>query len=61
MFKSIQFKTDWGMFPEKEEREQILKVQREITESYERHANPDYFRKDLGWYIAQSIKEQNSK
>lgn len=56
-FKSIQFKTDWSMFPDKVEREQILKIQREITKSYERHANPDYFRKDLGWYIAQSIKE----
>ncbi len=58
-FKTLKFTTDWKMFTVKEKLE-ILAVQADITRSYERHANPDYFKKDLGWYIAQGIKESRN-
>ncbi len=56
MFKTIQFKTDWGMFPDPEERSRILDAKIEIRRSYERWANPEYYRKTMAHYIAEGFK-----
>lgn len=53
-FKTLSFKTDWGMFS-LEERLKIVTAQAEITRSYERWANPDYYRKSVWSYIADGL------
>ena len=59
-FHTVQFKTDWMMFPDPIERANILDAQIALRREYERYANPEYYRKTLAHYIAEGIKNDRS-
>lgn len=59
-FKTLKFTTDWKLFT-LEERLAIVKVQGQITRDYERHANPDYFKKGIGYYLSGRYLEDDKR